>query len=101
MIVSITCRHGTESKALRKRADADCRALAKYMPAITRVQVIFSKRSHRKKAPDLVTCHILIQIPHKRHIDIYEHQATGNLALSKAMERVAEQLSRLQPRRRA
>ena len=97
MIVSITCRHHTETKVLRHQAHSECLSLTRYIPNITRVQVIFSK-SHRAGPTDVVTCHLLIQIPHKRPVYIHDEHANSAQALSRAMDQAAHQLSRLQTR---
>ncbi|MDF1690534.1 MAG: hypothetical protein P1U35_13085 [Cycloclasticus sp.] len=97
MIVSITFRHGTENKSLRRRVGVNCMLLAQMIPTITRVQEVFYKEARRNNASDLVTCHMSVDVPNKRHIDIYEHQSNQRLVFDQALAKVSNKLSRIKP----
>lgn len=94
MIVSITCRHGTEARIGRNDIGRELMALSRYVPTITRAQAVFSKETHHKNSDELVTCHLSIHIPNRRPIDIYEHQPSESQAFDKARERVVNQMAR-------
>jgi hypothetical protein len=94
MIVSITCRHGTEANTNRDEVGRELLALSKYDPGITRAQVIYSKDTHHKNAADLVTCHLSIYAPNKHQVDIYEYQPTEMQAFYQAKERAIKQITR-------
>ena len=94
MIVSITCRHGTETNTSRDEVGREISALLKYDPEITRAQVIYSKDTHHKNAADLVTCHLSIHAPNKHQVDVYEHQPTEMQAFYQAKERAIKQIKR-------
>ena len=95
MIISITCRHGTEDKKFRHHVASELILLLRCMSTITRIQVVFSKETHHKKNGDLVTCHLSIHVPNKNQIDIYEHWPNKNMAFDWAQERAVSTLSRL------
>lgn len=94
MIVSITCRHGTEAYVGRNDIGRELIALSRYVPTITRAQAVFSKEAHHRNSEDLVTCHLSIHIPNRRPINIYEHQSSESQAFDKAKERVVNQMTR-------
>ena len=94
MIVSITCRHGTEARVGRNEIGRELMALSRYVPTITRAQAVFSKETHHRNSEDLVTCHLSIHIPNRRPIDIYEHQPSESQAFDKARDRVVNQITR-------
>ncbi len=94
MIVSITCRHGTEAHVSRNDIGRELMALSRYVPTIIRARAVFSKETHHRNSEDLVTCHLSIHIPHRRPIDIYEHQTSESLAFDMARERVANRMIR-------
>lgn len=94
MIVSITCRHGTKAHIGRSEVGRELIALSKYVPSITRTQVVFSKDTHHKSSDDLVACHLSIHIPNRRPIEIYEHQPTELQAFDRARERAIKQITR-------
>lgn len=94
MIVSITCRHGTENHVGRNDIGRELIALSRYAPTITRAQVVFSKEAHHRNSEDLVTCHLSIHIPNRGPIDIYEYQNTEVLAFDRAKDRVVKKLTR-------
>lgn len=99
MIVSITCRHGTENAALRSEAGNGLLALSKYDPTITRAQVVFSRETHHKNAENLLTCHLSVCRENKEQVDIYEHQPSEQLAFRRAQERMIQRISRHHSRR--
>lgn len=94
MIVSITCRHGTEANASRNEVGRELLVLSEYDPKITRAQVIFSKDTHHKNAADLAICHLSIYVPNKHQVDIYEYESTEMQAFYKAKERAIKQITR-------
>ena len=94
MIVSITCRHGTEAHVGRNDIGRELIALSRYVPTITRLQAVFSKETHHRNSEDLVTCHLSIHMPNRRPIDIYEQQPSELQAFDKARERVVNQMTR-------
>lgn len=94
MIVSITCRHGTEARVGRNNIGHELMALSRYVPTITRAQAVFSKETHHRNSEELVTCHLSIHIPNRRAIDIYEHQSSESQAFDKARDRVVNQMTR-------
>jgi len=94
MIVSITCRHGTDAHIGRSDVYRSLMALSEYVPTITRAQAVFSKETHHKKSADLVTCHLSVHIPNRAPIDIYERQSSEAQAFDKARERVIQQMTR-------
>ena len=94
MIVSITCRHGTEANVGRNDICRELMALSRYVPTIIRAQAVFSKETQYKNSEDLLTCHLSIHIPSRRPIDIYEHQTSESQAFDKARERVVKQMIR-------
>ncbi|MBL4763451.1 MAG: hypothetical protein JKY93_12240 [Gammaproteobacteria bacterium] len=94
MIISITCRHGTEAQISRSDIGQELATLSKFVPVITRTQVVFSKETHHKCSGDLVTCHLSVHIPNRRPIDIYEHQSTELQAFDRARERAIKQITR-------
>ena len=94
MIVSITCRHGTEAHVGRNDIGRELIALSRYVPTITRLQAVFSKETHHRNSEDLVTCHLSIHMPNRRPIDIYEQQPSELQAFDKARERVVSQMTR-------
>ena len=95
MIVSITCRHGTQVNTYRNEVSSELMALSKYVPTITRVQAVFSKETHHKHADDLITCHLCIHIPDKHQLNIYSHQPTEMQAFDHAKERIIEKIHRV------
>ncbi len=99
MIVSVTCRHGTENAALRSEAASELLALSKYDPTIMRAQAVFSRETHHKKADNLLTCHISVCMAHRERVDIYEHQPTEQQAFRRAQERVIQRIGRNHARR--
>lgn len=99
MIVSITCRHDTESEMLRRRVDVECQLLACYLPDIMKIRVVFSRESSHSVTPDLIACHISIQVPNKQHIDVYEYQPNAYLAFHRALDRASSKLMRLSVKR--
>lgn len=94
MIVSITCRNGTNSNINRSNLDRQLNKLSKYEQAITRAQVVFSRESHHRHSDDLVTCHMSVSLPGKRNIDVYERQPSEVQAFGVAHERAIQQLAR-------
>ena len=101
MIVSITCRHETDTKIQRFQVNQELRALLKYDSSIIRTLAVFSKDTHHKNAEDLVTCHLSIHIPNRPQIDIYEHQQTEMHAFNRAKERAVKQITRHHSLKRA
>lgn len=95
MTVSVTFRHGTENKMLRRRVEVECHALTRNTPDIIKIRVIFSKESRHSISPDLIACHISIQAPNKQHIDVYQYQPNEFVAFNKALERAVSKLARL------
>ncbi len=95
MIVSITFRHGTESKDLRHHVWSELMSFSKYTAAITRIQVVFSLEAHHNNSENLVTCHLSIAVPNKQQINIFEQQANGGLAFDLAQERAISRLVRI------
>ena len=53
MIVSKTCRHGTEARIGRNDIGRELMALSRYVPTITRAQAVFSKETHHRNSEDL------------------------------------------------
>lgn len=100
MIVSITCRNGTEANISRSKLGGQLIKLSRYAPAITRAQVVFSREGHHKHSRDLVTCHMSISVPGKRKIDVYERQSSEAQAFGIARERAVKQLTRGDLRRK-
>ena len=94
MIVSVTFRHQTESKAFRRRVKTDCMTLTKILPTINRIKVNFYYESHNKIS-DLITCHISITASYKQHLDIYEHQSCETIAFDRALQRICSKLLRM------
>ena len=88
MIVSITCRHGTEAHVGRNNIGRELMALSQYVSTFTRAQAVLSKETHHRNSEDLVTCHLPIHIPNRGPIDIYEHQPSGSQVFDKARCRV-------------
>lgn len=101
MTVSVTFRHGTENKMLRRRIDVECQSLARNMPDIIKIRVVFSKESRHSTSTDLIACHISIQAPNKQHINVYQYQHNEYVAFNKALERAISSLSRLNTRKAA
>lgn len=96
MIVSVTCRHGTQTYTNRKSVEAELAALSLYNPEIVRAQAVFSKETHHHNAENLVTCHLSISIP-KHHVNLYAFDATAMQAFGRAKERLINQISRKYP----
>lgn len=92
MIISITCRNGTDTHICRKEIQSQLAELSKFSSNITRIQIVFSKKTHRKNADDLIVCHLSIQQANRKSIDIYESRATNIKAFNKAKDRAALQL---------
>lgn len=94
MIVSVTCRHGTQANINRDEVRWELLTLYKYSSSIVRTQVIFSRETHHKSADDLVKCHLSIYTPNRHQIDIYALEPTELLAFDQAKARAIHQLSR-------
>ncbi|WP_339673191.1 hypothetical protein [Dasania marina] len=92
MIVSITFRHGTEDKPLRRHIGQELLSFPLHAANITRIQVVFSKEKQHEQKDDVIGCHISIHIPNKHPVDIYEYQANEALAFDRAQERVIGKL---------
>lgn len=97
MIISISFRHGTENKALRNRAAAECKTLQRFMPGVTRAEVVFYRQTHHRKYAELITCHISVKAAQKRSFNIYEHQANEVFAFDHALERIKLELAHTSP----
>ena len=94
MIVSITCRNGTEENTLRCEINRELLSLSNVDSDIARAQVVFSKQTHHKNSSDLVTCHLSISLPNKHKIEIYERQSTEINAFYRAKERAIKAIRR-------
>ncbi len=95
MIVTTTFRHGIEDSTLRSRVQKECVSIARYMPQITRIQVIFGKETHHRKSEHLVTCHMVLSLSGKNPVNIYERCRSPGMAFDKARERAVSSLSRI------
>lgn len=95
MIVSITCRHGTESDIDRNAIHRELMGIRKYNATITRCQLIFSQETHYRQGDNLVTCHLSIHLPGRHHIDIYEQRPSLTQGFERAKDRAIQQLIRL------
>ena len=93
MILSVTCRHGTDANINRSSIRRELLDLARYEPSITRSNAVFTKERHHRQGEDLVTCHLSIHMAGRPQVDIYEQQNSEWQAFHRAMERVVRRLS--------
>lgn len=94
MIISVTCRHGTDVIVNRQYTQSALFTLSKYASTIIRAQAVFSRETHHQKSKELITCHLSIHLPTQHGIEIYEHSSSPKIAFEKAKERMIVQLSR-------
>lgn len=94
MIISVTCRHGTQRHVNRKEIGRELVELYRLVPVISRTQVVFCKETHRKPSADQVTCHLSVEIPRRKPIDIYQQHETESQAFYRARERVIQTMTR-------
>lgn len=94
MIVSITCRNGTEENTRRSEINRELLSLSNFDSEIARAQVVFSKQTHHKNSSDLVTCHLSLSLPNKQKVEIYEHQWAEMNAFHRAKERAIKSIKR-------
>jgi len=93
MIVSITFRHGTDISRLRHWVNQKCYDLTKYTQQINRVEVVFSKESHRENSASSITCHISVHASGRKQFDVFGHHRDEATAFSDTLDRIIAKLS--------
>lgn len=96
MILSVTCRHGTDKFLNQQNVRNEISDLSKFAPDITRAKAIFSKQINQQSKSEQVLCHLSICLPHKQFLDIYEYQKSGANAFTRAKERLLNALGKRQ-----
>ena len=94
MIISITCVHDALTEIERRDVERELTVFGEYDSSITRIEVIFTKQTHNTRLANLVTCHVSIQAPNHRHIDVYEQQPSVYESFDKAKELAIKKLSK-------